>query len=301
VFNGILGIVVSMGLLFVLLLIGSNSIADETPVSTPPVIVGDVSFRGRPATRQVKHDRPFDASDPAMQAYAEYLFRGGGRDCAYNGRFYRYGYGDDVRAQFVAGGDRLARYFIEQYEASLREGYVDAIRFLKYVAYTGSETAFAYLSELIRRGPSQLGSNEYRYALAALAKMLDPRSIDMFLHIVASEEESGIRRIAVSGIGSILDRTEVDRPDAVNALRTIEAAASEAEVVRRSAWGALNKLERYGLIPRREVPADLGPPRKISERILEISRQLGQRWLEAHPEAAGSGCAKQFIHCGLVD
>jgi hypothetical protein len=121
---------------------------------------------------------------------------------------------ENVHRLYVAGGDALANYMIGQFEAGIREGYTPDFTLLAKIAYTESETGFAYLSS---RDPDRLAPDIRPYRLRALGRTRDPRAIE----ILASDAE--LRRdyseqeliYCIVGIREILERTGADPESAL--------------------------------------------------------------------------------------
>lgn len=159
--------------------------------------------------------RPFDASDLEMQQLMRTLHTGTGCGKGTGQRC------SEREARFAGGGDRLARYLIEQFEASLREGYPDRLTYLSYVAYTHSEAGFQYLTDRVRNR-SDLSADDAETAIHALGKTADARAIDEILRVLRDEvDDPRERSAAIRALVWTMERTGSRRDDAVRALRDL--------------------------------------------------------------------------------
>jgi len=246
----------------------------------------------------VKHSRPLDDSDPEMKEYFSSI---PGGDCGNELQFNRYHRREYAHRKFVEGGDRLALYLIRQYQASVDEDYVDSARFLNYAAYTTSETAFSFITRLLKEAQQRRDRVTALDALGALSRTEQPGAIDIALEILATEGDSATTAYAIQVVRRTIDLTEAHRPDAIDMLHAIEWDEGELRSVRRAAWAALNHLARYGLVPDRRPHHDFGEPPRLPKRLIELSRQLEERVPAEDPDRTKAGCVRYLIHCGLVE
>ncbi len=251
-----------------------------------------------PPRPSVKHNRPLDDSDPEMKEYFSSIPGGGCGNELYFNRYFRR---ERVHRKFVAGGDRLARYFIRQYQASVDEGYVDSAGFLRYAAYTTSETAFSFIARLLEEARQRRDRAVFRDALVALSRTEQPGAIDIALAVLATDGDFVARAYAIEVLRRTIDLTEARRPDAIDMLRAIEWDESELRSNRRAAWSALNHLARYGLVADRRPHQDFGTPPRLPEQVIELLRQLDEHVPADDPARTEAGCVKYLIHCGLVE
>lgn len=158
------------------------------------------------------------------------------------------------KSLYAQGGERLSDYLIEQYEASLREGY-PAAHYLAYVAATGARTGAEYVLRSYREAT---GTQERTAALHGLVLAADPAIVDLGLEILAKEGNGErLDYMSITIVRRNLERLGTPHPRASAALRALEMPDSPKPWLREPAYRALNSLERKGVIPTRSAPADL--------------------------------------------
>lgn len=279
-----------------------NSHESTTRRGDPVGPVGARGLGGLARQPVVKYGWKLGASDPVMQAYAAGLLKGG-RECGNGHRVYRYSGWPEVRLKFVRGGDRLARYFIHNYEAADESGFADAKQYVHYAAYTGSDAALEYLTRELRIATGSEDTSAVHDVLMSVASLRRAEIIDDVVDVLSVWPDTPhVRKQAVVALRALIDFTEVDRTDVVDLLREVEWDEGEAHDVRKTAWASLNRFEFYGLMERREYPPEFGTPRPYPARLIAQSRGAEKHWIEQHPKDVGpKGCVKWFKHCGLVD
>lgn len=219
-----------------LLLLAGSAAAYET------VVVGPEGSRGVTVERC-----PLNDSDPEMKALLESLM-GRGPCGSPSGC-------PERRVGYEQGGERLARYIIAQYERCVSEGYY-ATELLSRIAFTSTDLGFQFLRSQVEAGPESVGMREYRFSLQALARVRDPRAIDVAVSVAQSDEPKRIRSLAVQVAGEVMRASGVAPSYAVEFLRVLEDRTSEPLGIRRGAWLELNALEDAGLIARRSRGPD---------------------------------------------
>jgi hypothetical protein len=180
--------------------------------------------------------RPFDDSDPAMQALMGEVYARGG--CARPGQRC-----EPAHRVLVRGGDRLARYLIDQFERSISAGYPDRLTYLEYTASTESETGFQYIRHRVRRGP-ELGRDDYEYAARALSKTGHDGAIDEAFRLLEEETDEMVLFYAINTLWKVpLERGEL-RDDALARLLELKDAG-HARVRVAARTGLVKLAERF--------------------------------------------------------
>lgn len=158
------------------------------------------------------------------------------------------------KSLYEQGGERLTDYLIEQYEASLREGY-PAAHYLRYVAATGSKKGAEYVLRKYREAP---GPQERLLVLHGFVLAADPAMVDVGLEILGREDNGErLDYISITIVRRNVERLQTSHPRAVAALKLLETPDSPKPWLREPAYRALNSLERKEIIPTRSAPADL--------------------------------------------
>ena len=179
-------------------------------------------------------NRPFDSSDRDMQQLMDSLHDGGscgkdpGQRCS------------ETEARFAAGGDRLARYLIRQFEAGLSEGYPNRVTYLSYIAYTHSEVGFQYIADRVRNR-SGLSEDDAENSIHALGRTADARAIDETLRVLRDEvAHCRERSAAIRALVWTMERTGSRRDDAIRVLRDLGSD-------RRVSYYVNKKLKELGV------------------------------------------------------
>lgn len=205
----------------------------ETAKTAPPDIeayvdVGDVPRGGRPRPRSewardffeqasaTESDvgpyregssprfRPFDDSDPEMQALVGRAYAVGG--CAQPGRPCK-----PALDVFRSGGDRLAAYLIEQHRRAERGGYPNLRTGLDLIAYTKSQTGFEFIRDRVANS-SGMPIEDRRWAVRSLSKTGHPDAIDIALELV-DDPDRGVMTSAMNTLWRVSVDTGVLRDD----------------------------------------------------------------------------------------
>jgi hypothetical protein len=187
--------------------------------------------------------RPYDDSDHEMQGLAQSLLvpceTAPLQPC------------EDARQRYESGGDRLARYYMRQWEEGIEEGYKPDYGIFEYIGYTRSPVGFQFLVNMYMT--DSIDPLTRQWVARGLLRAKNPAAIDLFLECL--DDPSTTREgetICVNGIGWTLRDTGVDRPDAVGRLKEIRDAPPESGLSRDDKrWRAgvvLRELEEAGLI-----------------------------------------------------
>ena len=179
----------------------------------------------------------------------------------------------DVVDGFIAGGDRLARYLLGQYEGAHEAGRSNTARWLNYASYTGATVALDYIAAIIAADPAEIGHEKYLEALHALARSPSPRAsriaIDRMRTPFTGLPEPYRREYRSKLLGALVwiaRYTEQVTPEVLGELRALEMdTESDDRTLRASAFHGLNSFEELGLLPPRDRPVDLESKRKERE------------------------------------
>lgn len=159
--------------------------------------------------------RPFDDSDPEMQALMNEVYENGG--CA------RPGEPCEAAAKLLrGGGDRLARYLIVQFTESLAAGYPNRLTYLSLIAYTNSNEGFRFVASRVRAGPD-LDLADYQNAARALAHTGHRDAIPEAVRLLEQETDLNVLSGAINTLWRVpiatgeLDLKVVDRLLSINA------------------------------------------------------------------------------------
>ena len=252
-------------------------------------------------------------TDPEMYALAQRLGVGrGGRDCGTGMWMYRYGFRADGK-RFVAGGNRLARYLVGQYELARKVGAVNARTLLYYAAYTESDAIVDFLADEIDRLSAKRDASTLPELLRVVAVSARPEVVEDLLYVLERWTDTTVpervkaRTAAIHALREVIDYTEVDRPDVVALLREIEWDQVERSETRKAAWHALNRWEIYQLTDRRDAsPSEFGERRGYRRKMIEKSREAEAFVLRQHDggfllRAEWRGRVREFMHCGLAE
>jgi hypothetical protein len=160
---------------------------------------------------------------------------------------------EEIRAEFVAGGDDLAAYFVAQWEAGIAEGWFPDYGMLSYMAYTDSETAYEYLRRLVEGGPElaavtgETGLTERNvryYALRGLGRHRDSRALDLLIRDLDSAEDDLTKLVRLGGIQRHMTDTGTKRPELARRLARLQGRGGTVgkRAAELSAWLAAQGL-----------------------------------------------------------
>ena len=225
------------------LVVPSSGIAEEPeqgrdrgeirmPVPKPSSASPDRSrFRkGRPFRR------PFDDRDPEMKYLAQYYLAQGTCPTAPREPCV------DAGKPLWEGGDRLARYLIAQYEASLDEGYPDTTTIVTAIGGTRSDTGLRYMERMIKKPRTP---RERKQGLTGLARCNRDEAIDIALQVLRESQDVDDRRLAVKAISGNLYLLGHPRPDVEPVLEDIASNPEEGHYARSIAESILEGKLRY--------------------------------------------------------
>jgi hypothetical protein len=160
---------------------------------------------------------------------------------------------EEIRQEFVAGGDDLAAYFVAQWKAGIAEGWFPDYGMLSYMAYTDSETAYEYLRQLVEASPElaavtgETGLTERNvryYALRGLGRHRDPRALDLLIRDLDSAEDDLTKLVRLGGIQRHMTDTGTKRPALARRLARLQGRGGKVgkRAAELSAWLAARGL-----------------------------------------------------------
>jgi hypothetical protein len=146
------------------------------------------------------------------------------------------------------GGDRLARYLIRQFEASLTDGYPNRLTYLSLIAETRSEVGFEYVLDRVRR-KDDLPLEDWRYAARALSYTGRDAAVDEALQLLDTQTDPAVLTSAVNTLWRVAEAQDELRPDTLARLLELEQSGSPR--LRPLAKGALDRLGSRFPVPER--------------------------------------------------
>ncbi len=164
--------------------------------------------------------RPLDDSNPEMKQLMEAFF-----ELTPCGNA-PHGICDDALQMLVGGGDRLARYLIQQVEQNEAEGFPNRGTYLRLLGHTETEVAFVYLADLLqsRRAGYARGNIEHQSYLVAIESLGRTRRVEVIekvMPVLEADDDPVFQNAAVNA----LDRVPVKHgpiPAVAVALRALE-------------------------------------------------------------------------------
>lgn len=183
------------------------------------------------------YSRPFDDSDPDMQALMGQVYAQGG--CAQPGRPC-----EPAHNLMRLGGNRLADYLIRQFELGLEQGYPDRLTYLSYIAYTESDSGFRYIRDRVRNR-EELSLDDQRYAARALSYTAEPKAIPIAFELLESEHDIGILKSAVNTLWRVPIVTGELSPSVLDTLVALNSGELHDGRLRVTSGRALEYLRSH--------------------------------------------------------